>query len=47
LVDGKDEANKNIELKSKSSKNPVVLLNKYEKEAADLANHFEENMIRF
>lgn len=47
LIDGNDEKNTNDEIKSDSAKNPVVLLNKYEKEAADLANHFEENMIRF
>lgn len=28
-------------------KNPVAFLTKYEKDAADLANHFEETMNRF
>jgi len=28
-------------------KNPVALLTKYEKDAADLANNFEETMNRF
>jgi hypothetical protein len=27
--------------------NPVALLANYERDAANLANHFEENMIRY
>lgn len=44
LVDGNEEQKGEIE---SDCRNAFVVLNKYEKEAADLANQYEENMIRF
>ena len=50
LVDGTngEESNADEVLMNKSNTNsPQVILTKYEKDAAEVAREFEENMVRF